>query len=367
MTPSALVSGANLPMDRKGCRVRDARTGSVGPLSGREAGAGAARLPRKTPGMELRRYSVSDKILFVDDESSALDGFRRILHGEFEVTTATSGGAGLMTLDRDGPFAVIVSDMRMPGMSGAEFLARVRQKAPDTVRMMLTGHADLHAAIDAVNRGHILHFLTKPCPKNTLVAALNSGLDQYHTMMQEKELANEARSMQRTRLDPAAEPGRDWDHFRSPVGLPGPAEAKVLLEPLIGKDSQTYLVLLRMPVLDTVERRYGQRAAASYLGTVAGFLQNALSSGDRLFHWRREIFLAVVHRYISAAAVRMEIERMIADTRGHIIDVLGKPTMVACLITFDLFHAVQFPGFQEWLGAFEERCEHPATDGAAIP
>lgn len=74
---------------------------------------------------------MSDKIPFVGDESSALDGFRRILHRDFEITTATSGGEGLMTLDRDGPFAVVVSDMRMPGMSGAEFLSRVRQKAPE--------------------------------------------------------------------------------------------------------------------------------------------------------------------------------------------------------------------------------------------
>jgi len=306
---------------------------------------------------------VSDKILFVDDETSALDGFRRILHQSFDVTTATSGGEGLMTLDRDGPFAVVVSDMRMPGMSGSEFLARVRQKAPDTVRMMLTGHADLHAAMDAVNRGHILHFLTKPCPKTVLVAAINSGVDQYHAAVEEKELASQARSMQRTPIDwSTAAPSR-WEQFRSPIGLPGPAEAKACLESRIGKDAQTYTVLLRMPVLDTIEQRYGQSATGSYLSTVAGYLQNALSRGDRLFHWRRDILLAVIDRYISAAAVSMEMERMIADTRGYIIEVQGKPTMVACLITFDLLPTVQFSGFAEWLRAFEAACEPTDTTG----
>jgi CheY-like chemotaxis protein len=269
-----------------------------------------------------------------------------------------------MTLDRDGPFAVVVSDMRMPGMSGAEFLSRVRQKAPETVRMLLTGHADLHAAMDAVNRGHILHFLTKPCPKTILVAAINSGLDQYHTVVEEKELARQARSMQRTSVDWSAAVPAQWEQFRSPIGLPGPAEAKAGLEPLIGKDAQTYTVLLHMPVLDTIEQRYGQSATTGYLTTVAGFLQNALSSGDRLFHWRRDVLLAVLHRYISASAVRREIERIVADTRGYIIEVQGKPTMVACLITFDLFSVGQFSGFAEWLAAVEARGETHAADSA---
>lgn len=309
---------------------------------------------------------MSDKILFVDDEAAALDGFRRILHRDFDVRTAASGGEGLMTLDREGPFAVVVSDMRMPGMSGAEFLARVRDKAPDAVRMMLTGHADLSAAMEAVNRGRILHFLTKPCPKTVLVAAINSGLDQYHALVEEKELARQARLMQRTEMDWSAAAPSQWEQFRSPIGLPGPAEARTCLEPLIGSDAQTYTVLLRMPVLDTVEQRYGQSATAAYLSTVAGFLQHALSAGDRLFHWKRDLFVAVLRRYISASAVRMEIERLIADTRGYIIEVQGKPTMVACLITFDLLPAAQFAGFAEWLAAFTRLCEVHGADGAGV-
>ncbi|MFP5226007.1 MAG: response regulator [Acidobacteriota bacterium] len=305
-----------------------------------------------------------DKILFVDDESSALDGFRRVLHRDFEVRVAGSGGEGLVALDHDGPFAVVVSDMRMPGMNGAEFLSRVRQKAPETVRMLLTGHADLRAAIDAVNRGQILHFLTKPCPREVLVAAINSGLDQYHAAIEERELASRARSMQRSQIDWSAAAPSDWERFLSPIGLPGPALAKTLIEPLLGRDDRTYTVLLRMPVLDTVEQRYGESAATAYLGTVAGFLQNALTAGDRLFHWRREILLAVLRRHISPAAVRMEVERMIAETRNYVIEVQGKPTVVACLITFDLFQTAAFSGFGEWLAAFEAKCGGHPREGA---
>ena len=103
---------------------------------------------------------MKEKILCVDDESSALEGYQRILHGQFEVSTAVSGAQGLAILQKWGPFAVVISDMRMPGMNGAEFLALVRERAPETVRMLLTGYSDMNAAIDAVNRGRILQFLT---------------------------------------------------------------------------------------------------------------------------------------------------------------------------------------------------------------
>ncbi|MGB6131962.1 MAG: response regulator [Acidobacteriaceae bacterium] len=310
---------------------------------------------------------MSEKILFVDDEASVLAALRRILHASFEVRTASSGGEGLLMLDRDGPFAVVISDMQMPGMNGAEFLSRVRQRAPCTVRMLLTGHADLHNAIDAVNRGQILHFLTKPCPANVLIAAINSGLDQYHAAVEQRELSREARAMQRRQIDWSAAAPAGWEQFRSPVGLPGPAEAKTCLEPLIGKDAETYTVLLRLPVLDTVEQRYGQSATAAYLSTVAGYLQNSLAAGDRLFHWRRDILLAVLRRHISPAAVGKELERLIADTRGYIIEVQGKPTMVACLITLDLLAGTQFSGFPEWLAAFEARCDGVATASVGAP
>lgn len=93
-----------------------------------------------------------NKVLFVDDESSILDGYKRMLHREFEVDTAVGGLQGLTLIRDRGPFSVVISDMRMPGMNGAQFLAQVRQSAPDTVRMLLTGYTDIDAAMDAVNR-----------------------------------------------------------------------------------------------------------------------------------------------------------------------------------------------------------------------
>jgi CheY-like chemotaxis protein len=318
---------------------------------------------------------VTDKILFVDDEPSALEGFQRILHRKFNTTTASSGGEGLVRVEKDGPFAVVISDMRMPGMNGADFLARVRQRAPLTVRMLLTGHADLHSAIEAVNKGNILHFLTKPCERDVLVAAINSGLDQYHAVMAEKELVKNARALAGSGVGSGLGSGSLpdqgdpclWDNFESSAGLPGPSQAKEHLLPLLGKDAQCYLVLLRLPVLETVEQRYGESGAADYLKAAAGFLQQALRAGDLLFHWRRNVLMAVVRRHISAAAIRMEMERLIADTRGYIIEVRGKPMMIACLITYDLLPATQFSDFAELLRACDPKMAGSLREPAPEP
>jgi CheY-like chemotaxis protein len=91
-------------------------------------------------------------------------------------------------MQEGGPYAVVISDMRMPGMSGSEFLARARRQAPDTVRMLLTGYTDLGAAAAAVNEGNIFRFLTKPCAKEDLVAAIGAGVEQHALIRAEKEL-----------------------------------------------------------------------------------------------------------------------------------------------------------------------------------
>lgn len=128
------------------------------------------------------------KILFVDDEPYVLDGYRRALRKDFEITTADSGEQALSLFSTAGPFAVVVSDMRMPGLDGIQFLARVKQIAPECVRMMLTGNADQQTAIDAVNRGSIFRFLNKPCPPENMAAALNDGLEQHRLITAEKHL-----------------------------------------------------------------------------------------------------------------------------------------------------------------------------------
>jgi response regulator RpfG family c-di-GMP phosphodiesterase len=131
---------------------------------------------------------MSTKFLFVDDELNILAGYQRQLHKVFAMETAASGAEALEMIEKSGPYAVIITDMRMPKMNGIEFLNLVRARAPHSVRMMLTGNADQKTAIDAVNEGHIFRFLNKPCLLETMVQALQAGLAQYKLITAEKEL-----------------------------------------------------------------------------------------------------------------------------------------------------------------------------------
>lgn len=134
---------------------------------------------------------MNEKILFVDDEANILDSMKRQLRKRFQVSTALSGQEALDLLKAEGPVAVIVSDMRMPGMDGIELLKTVKAVYPETVRMMLTGNADQETAIEAVNKGQVFRFLNKPCPTSMLVTSLALALHQYKLITAEKELLDE--------------------------------------------------------------------------------------------------------------------------------------------------------------------------------
>jgi len=128
------------------------------------------------------------KILFVDDEGAVLDSLRRNLGRCYDLETAVGPEEGLRRLKTSGPFAVIVSDLRMPGMDGVAFLAKAREIDPDAVPVMLTGHGDLDAAMAAVNEGRIFRFLTKPCPPDVLARSLDAALAQYRLAAADREL-----------------------------------------------------------------------------------------------------------------------------------------------------------------------------------
>lgn len=128
------------------------------------------------------------RVLFVDDEPSLLNGIRRVIRTGFELRFAESGSAALAILKSEPPFAAIVSDMRMPVMSGVEFLETAATIAPDTTRIMLTGNADQQTAVDAVNRGNIFRFLNKPCQAAALVDVLKSACRQYELVTAERVL-----------------------------------------------------------------------------------------------------------------------------------------------------------------------------------
>jgi len=129
-----------------------------------------------------------EKILCVDDDVNILQSYQRQLRKYFNIDIAAGTEQGLDIIDSKGPYAVVLADFQMPDMNGVEFLAAARQKAPDTVRMMLTGNADLTTAIEAINTGNIFRFLTKPCSPEQLCEALKAGIKQYRLVTTEHDM-----------------------------------------------------------------------------------------------------------------------------------------------------------------------------------
>ena len=137
---------------------------------------------------------MAEKILFVDDDANLLASCERNLRRRFQVETAEGGHLGLEKIAARGPYAVVVSDMQMPGMNGIQFLSTVKERAPDTVRIMLTGNANVEVATGVVNEGNIFRFLTKPVPPDVLTKALDDALAQHRLVNAEKELLNKTLS-----------------------------------------------------------------------------------------------------------------------------------------------------------------------------
>ena len=137
---------------------------------------------------------MNERILCVDDDPSVLQAYQRSLRKRYTIEPALGGDEAIAAVASQGPYAVVVCDMRMPGMNGVQTLAKIREIAPDTVRMMLTGNADQQTALEAVNEGRIFRFMNKPCPPEVFAAALDAGLEQYRLITAEKELLSKTLS-----------------------------------------------------------------------------------------------------------------------------------------------------------------------------
>jgi CheY-like chemotaxis protein len=135
-----------------------------------------------------------EKILLVDDDKNILDGFRRTLGREFEIETVLGGQDALDIVAEKGAFAVVVSDMRMPGMDGIQLLTSFKSNWPETIRVMLTGNADKDTAVQAINEGNIFRFLNKPCDREAMAKTLTAALVQYRLVTAEKQLLEQTLS-----------------------------------------------------------------------------------------------------------------------------------------------------------------------------
>jgi len=133
-------------------------------------------------------------LLLVDDEPNILKTLQRLFFDEdYEIHTAAGGREALEMIDRGLRPTVIISDQRMPGMSGAEFLAEARKKAPDSIRIVLTGYADIAAAVDAINLGGVYRYIVKPWNDDDLRLAVRDGIKRYNLENENRILTRELR------------------------------------------------------------------------------------------------------------------------------------------------------------------------------
>lgn len=137
------------------------------------------------------------RILFVDDDPNLIEALKRTLRKQpYEIFTALSAKDGLKLLDEQ-EIDVVVSDNDMPGMSGVEFLTRVRSAHPGTVRVMLTGRASLQSAIEAINEGEIFRFIVKPCDAGSLNRVLVQGVKHRKLLRYARKLLDKSRTQSR--------------------------------------------------------------------------------------------------------------------------------------------------------------------------
>ena len=126
-------------------------------------------------------------ILYVDDEVNNLNSFKAAFRRDFNVLLATSGQEGLDILENN-VIHVIITDQRMPGMTGVDFLIEVLKKYTDPIRILLTGYTDINAVIDAVNKGHIYYYLNKPWDEQQLKIIIKNAYEIFKLREENKNL-----------------------------------------------------------------------------------------------------------------------------------------------------------------------------------
>src|ERR1700743_2144921 len=127
-------------------------------------------------------------VLYVDDEINNLNSFKAAFRRDFTIFTAQSAKEGRKILDSN-EIGVIITDQRMPMMTGIEFLESILPVYPDTIRILLTGFSDINAVMDAINRGQVYKYLVKPWQNDELKMYIENALEIYHLRKENKDLA----------------------------------------------------------------------------------------------------------------------------------------------------------------------------------
>lgn len=126
-------------------------------------------------------------LLYIDDEMYNLVALKAALRRDYEITTASSADEGLRLLENH-QFDLIISDQRMPVMTGVQFFSKIKNTHPEPIRILLTGYSDIEAVVDAINKGEVYRYLTKPWDATYLKSIINQGLELYNLRRENKQL-----------------------------------------------------------------------------------------------------------------------------------------------------------------------------------
>lgn len=126
-------------------------------------------------------------ILYVDDEADNLSAFKAVFRRQYNVLLANNGQEAIEILKTETP-KLIISDQRMPGMTGVEFFEKIKNEYPDAIRMVLTGYSDMQAIIDAINKGKIYHYVSKPWKADELKVIIDRALEAFDLRQRNREL-----------------------------------------------------------------------------------------------------------------------------------------------------------------------------------
>ncbi len=249
---------------------------------------------------------MTSRVLIADDDARVLAGFRRRLGKRFDLRTAESGAEALRRLSREGPFAAVVVDMRMPGMDGIRLLKEICRQAPETVRIMLTGDTDQRTAVEAINHGRVFRFLNKPCTSEDLAEALDDALEKYESAKKERRLARLAR----------------YDHL---TGVANRALFMKQLSQALARARRSggplALLFLDLDGFKAVNDTLGHDAGDMLLKTVAERLQSCTRGGDTVARFGGDEFTIV------AEGLAHETDATIVARK--ILDVLTAPIQLA--------------------------------------
>ncbi len=289
---------------------------------------------------------MSEKILFVDDEPNVLNAYKRQFRKQFLIITASSGREGLEVIEKEGPFSVVVADMQMPKMDGITFLKKVQQKAPNSVRLMLTGNADQQTAIEAVNEGNVFRFLTKPCPSELLGKTLESALEQNKLIHAREALAENEKKL-REANEKLAQANQDLEQLARNDGLTGIYNRRHFDETLQAElhrhariEQPLSLILADIDFFKLYNDQYGHQGGDDCLKQVAKTInKNFNRAGDMVARYGGEEFAIIVPNlnaelaYNVADRMRQAVEsKALPHSQSKVSDVVTLSVGVSTII-----------------------------------